>query len=62
MDSFDAENRKQLYFNFSTTRNTQKQRQSNEATCTSWLRDIDLDATPEQSMSLLSSKQHKLSQ
>jgi hypothetical protein len=43
IDRFDAEFRKQIHFNFSATRNTQKQKQSQEATRASRLRDIDLD-------------------
>ena len=43
IDRFDAEFRKQIHFNFSATRNTQKQKQSQEAIRASRLRDIDLD-------------------
>jgi hypothetical protein len=52
MDRFDAEYCKQLDFIFSATRNTRNQRQSTKATCASQFCDIDLDAPPEQSMSL----------
>jgi hypothetical protein len=43
IDRFDADFRKQIHFNFAATRNTQKQKQSQEATRASRLRDIDLD-------------------
>jgi len=43
IDRFDSEFRKQIHFNFAATRNTQKQKQSQEATRASRLRDIDLD-------------------
>jgi hypothetical protein len=60
MDRYNTEYHRQLHFNFSETKNTQKQRQSTEATCASWLRDIDLDAQPEQLALVLPSKQHEL--
>ena len=43
IDRFDSEFRKQILFNFAMTRNTQKQKQSQEATQASQLQDIDLD-------------------
>jgi hypothetical protein len=61
MDQYNAEHRRQLHFNFDKKQNTQKQRQSTEAILASQLRDIDLDAPPEQSMLVLPSKQHTLS-
>jgi hypothetical protein len=60
MDHYNAEYRRQLHFHFSEAQNAQKQRHSTKATHASWLRDIDLEAPPEQSMSVLQSKQHKL--
>ena len=44
---FDVDFRMQLHFNFSTTRTTQKQTQALDATRASRLRDVDLDALPE---------------
>ena len=43
IDQFDADFKKQIHFNFAATRNTLKQKQSQEATRASRLRDIDLD-------------------
>jgi hypothetical protein len=43
IDRFDADFKKQIHFNFSATQNNLKQKQSQEATCASRLRDIDLD-------------------
>ena len=40
---FDADFKKQIHFNFAATQNTLKQKESQEATCASRLRDIDLD-------------------
>jgi hypothetical protein len=60
MDCFDANYQKQLHFNFSEMQNTRKQ--TTEATRVSRLRKIDLDTSPEPSVSgVPSSKQHELS-
>jgi hypothetical protein len=59
MDCFDADFCKQLHFNFSAIQNTQKQRESLEATRARRLSEINLDALPDDSTS--TSKQHELS-
>jgi hypothetical protein len=53
----------QLHFNFSATRTTQKQTQAIDATHASRLRDVDLDALPENTSTLavISSKRQELS-
>ena len=62
MERFDADNRRQLHFNFSATRITQKQKQAFDATCASRLRDVDLDALPDNTASTInSSKRQDLS-
>ena len=60
IDRFDSDFKRQLHFNFAATRNTQKQRQSQEATRASRLRDIDLDLIPHD-LTTLSSKRSDLS-
>jgi hypothetical protein len=63
MERFDADYRKQLHFNFSATRTTQKHKQAFDATRASRLRDIDLDAlTDNTSATINSSKRQDLSQ
>ncbi len=61
MSTFDDQFRKQLYFNFSATRNSAKQRESRESTRASWLREIDLDVELPSSQQLLSTKRHEMS-
>ena len=62
MERFDANYRRQLRFNFSATRTTQKQKQAFDATRASHLRDVDLDALPDSTSStIISSKQQDLS-
>ena len=62
MERFDADYRRQLHFNFSATRTTQKQKQAFDATRASRLRDVDLDALPDNTSStIISSKRQDLS-
>jgi len=62
MERFDADYRRQLHFNFSATRTTQKQKQAFDATRSSRLRDVDLDALPDNtSPTTSSSKRQDLS-
>jgi len=58
IDRFDSDFKKQLHFNFAATRNTQKQRQSLEATCASRLRDIDLDLIQRESTQLTTNRSY----
>jgi hypothetical protein len=61
MERFDADYRRQLHFNFSATRTTQKQKQASDATRASRLRDVDLDALPDNTSStIISSKRQDL--
>jgi hypothetical protein len=62
MERFDADYRRQLHFNFSATRTTQKQKQALDATHASRLHDVDLDALPDNtSPTISSSKRQDLS-
>ena len=62
MEQFDADYRGQLHFNFLATRTTQKQKQAFDATRASHLRDVDLDALPDNTSStIISSKRQDLS-
>ena len=62
MERFDADYRRQLHFNFSATRTTQKQKQAFDATRSSHLRGVNLDALPDSTSStIISSKQQDLS-
>jgi hypothetical protein len=65
MERFDADFdfRMQLHFNFSATRTTQKQKQAIDETRASRLRDVDLDALPENTSTsaVISSKRKELS-
>ena len=63
MERFHAKFRMQLHFNFLATRTTQKQKQAIDATCASQLRDVELDALPENTstLSVISSKRQELS-
>ncbi len=62
MERFDADYRRQLHFNFSATRTTQKQKQALDATRASRLHDVDLDALPDNtSPTISSSKRQDLS-
>jgi hypothetical protein len=61
IDRFDADFCMQLHFNFSATRTTLKQKQSLDATRASRLCDVDLNALPENSTSVISTKQEELS-
>ena len=60
---FDTDFRMQLHFNFLATRTTQKQKQAINATRASCLRDVDLDAFPENTSTsaIISSKRQELS-
>ena len=59
MERFNADYRRQLHFNFSATWTTQKQKQAFDATCSSRLRDVDLDALPDNTLSTISSSQRQ---
>ena len=59
MERFDANYRRQLQFNFSATRTTQKQKQAFDATRASHLRDVDLDALPDNTSSTISSSKRQ---
>ena len=59
MEQFDADYRRQLHFNFSATRTTQKQKQASDATRASRLRDVDLDALPDNTSSTISSSKRQ---
>jgi hypothetical protein len=59
MERFDAVYRRQLHFNFSSTRTTQKQKQAFDATRSSHLRDINLDALPDNTLSTISSSKRQ---
>jgi hypothetical protein len=62
MERFDADYRRQLHFNFSATRTTQKQKEAFDATRASRLRDVNLNALPDNTLSTISSsKQQDLS-
>ena len=63
MERFDAFFRMQLHFNFLATWATQKQKQANNMTRASHLRDVDLDALIENTSTLavISSKRQELS-
>ncbi len=56
MDWFDADFKKQLDFNFATTRNTQKQREAHEGTRMSRLRDIDLDLISQEPSTIITNQ------
>ena len=62
-EQFDADFRMQLHFNFSATRTTQKQKQAINTTRASCLRDVNLDALPENTSTsaVISSKRQELS-
>jgi len=63
MDRFDADYRRQVHFNFSATRTTQKQKQAFDTTRASRLRDVDLDALPDSTLlTIISSKRQDLLQ
>ena len=47
MERFDTDHRRQLHFNFSATQTTQKKKQAFDATRSSRLRVVDLDALPD---------------
>jgi hypothetical protein len=51
IERFDSDYRRQLHFNFSATRITQKQKLAFDATRASRLRDVDLDALPDNTLS-----------
>ena len=59
MERFDADYRRQLHFNFSATRTPQKQKQASDATRASRLRDVDLDALPDNTSSTISSSKRQ---
>ena len=59
MERFDADYRRQLHFNFLATRTTQKQKQAFDATRSSHLRDVDLDALPDNTSSTFSSSKRQ---
>jgi len=62
MEQFDADYCRQLHFNFLATRTTQKQKQAFDATRASRLRDVDLDALPDSTLStIISSMRQDLS-
>ena len=62
MERFDADYRRQLHFNFLATQTTQKQKQAFNATRSSRLRDVDLDALPDNtSPTIISTKRQDLS-
>ena len=63
MERFDADFRMHLHFNFLATWTTQKQKQANNMTRASRLRDVDLDALPENTSTsaVISSKRQELS-
>ena len=63
MEQFDADYRRQLHFNFLATRTTQKKKQVFDATRSSHLHDVDLDALPDNTLlTFSSSKCQDLSQ
>jgi hypothetical protein len=55
MERFDADYRRQLHFNFSATQTTQKQKQALDASRAIRLRDVNLDALPDNTSSTISS-------
>jgi hypothetical protein len=59
MERFDADYRRQLHFNFSATRTTQKQKQALDATRASCLRDVDLNALPDNTLPTTSSSKRQ---
>jgi hypothetical protein len=59
MERFNANYRRQLQFNFLATRTTQKQKQAFDATRASRLRDVDLDALPDNTSSTISSSKRQ---
>jgi hypothetical protein len=59
IERFDSDYRRQLHFNFSATRITQKQKLAFNATRASRLRDVDLDALPDNTLSTISSSKRQ---
>ena len=59
MERFNADYRRQLHFNFSATWTTQKQKQAFDATHSSRLRDVNLDALPDITSLTISSSQRQ---
>ena len=59
MERFDADYRRQLHFNFLATRTTQKQKQAFDATRSSHLRGVNLDALPDNTLSTISSSKRQ---